>query len=753
MPRKKKHRKHGKNTKFGGSSVLAQLSKPSSSNKIDKIKLLQSNSMSDTMGDAGDAEYSTPLRPIRTRKDSFELDTPAKKSHVKEDVILSSAIESSAKLDPYLNNTSVELTPVNKRRSLNRQNEIRLNGTWNTTNLNVLFDLDAEVHGNHISSIKDIDNRPRFSSSISKLHSPGTEKVLSFHKSTQTMDEDELRHEMKHTITETPKLLHKKLSDNNLNSQEMDKIVNNLAHVSSSTKISQNDKLQEIHINPYLKEKDAVNLEINAQISRWQKERSVDDMFYSPHLFDLKSSSTPIQEEKLCNLKESDVIEKNLEPCVKKLFNNKPVNEIGHHTPGSARLKDQFLNNSVELTSLVGTPHRLEDINLNTPPVAEKVINKYKSNSFKQLGSTKKKTPLTINRTSPRINRLSYYRTSPKTLSFAKLSNSRRSALNNSCEMRSSTIQPGMFDRMVNKIKRYSKASAKWSTKVMDSCTQLGIQIKNSFSTICQVANDRSMLECSQSSCDFEICKMEIENLNKKLDEVNAKIAKLMEGGKDGLKHLENMTKLHEEMEQMKLKLSSYTSLRTELDSMKKEIQSIKSSGLVGIERASSLAPIAIPPPPPPPPPPMPEPPKGPSNRILIKSKSTLGCLSSRAEDRPVISLDEILKVKLKKPSERPSVTPQRRPMPALQDDQFHHVKLRSKTMAKHFPIRSNSFSSPSRSRVQLVQSTSPASSLNRLLENGSVWPMKRLRRGGYSFDSVHRKSLMSPSRRERTPS
>lgn len=117
---------------------------------------------------------------------------------------------------------------------------------------------------------------------------------------------------------------------------EMDKIVNNLAHVSSSTKISQNQKLQEIHINPYLKEKDVVNLEINAQISRWQKERNVDDMFYLPHLFDGKSSSTPIQETNLlCHLKKSDLKARNLEPCAKNLFNNKPVSEIGHHTPGS----------------------------------------------------------------------------------------------------------------------------------------------------------------------------------------------------------------------------------------------------------------------------------------------------------------------------------------------------------------------------------------------------------------------------------
>lgn len=101
----------------------------------------------------------------------------------------------------------------------------------------MLFDLDAEVHRNHIYSLKNAGNRPRFNSSIPQLHSPGskiffpgplcltltlnagTEKVLSFHKSTQTMDEDELRKKMKHTITETPKLLHKKLSGDNLNTQ------------------------------------------------------------------------------------------------------------------------------------------------------------------------------------------------------------------------------------------------------------------------------------------------------------------------------------------------------------------------------------------------------------------------------------------------------------------------------------------------------------------------------------------------------
>lgn len=85
-----------------------------------------------------------------------------------------------------------------------------------------------------------------------------------------------------------------------------------------------------------------------------------------------------------------------------------------------------------------------------------------------------------------------------------------------------------------------------------------------------------------------------------------------------------------------------------------------------------------------------------------------------------------------------------------LQDDQFNHVKLRGKALSINCPTRSYSFSSPSRSRML---STSPASSLNRLLDNGSVWPIKRLRRGGYNFDSVHRRTLMSPSRRERNAS
>lgn len=73
MPRKKKPRKHRKNkhTKFDGNPPTAH----------------SSNNMADTLGGEENAQYSTPKGPLRTRKDSFELDTPARKLQVEVELL------------------------------------------------------------------------------------------------------------------------------------------------------------------------------------------------------------------------------------------------------------------------------------------------------------------------------------------------------------------------------------------------------------------------------------------------------------------------------------------------------------------------------------------------------------------------------------------------------------------------------------------------------------------------------------------
>lgn len=108
----------------------------------------------------------------------------------------------------------------------------------------------------------------------------------------------------------------------------------------------------------------------------------------------------------------------------------------------------------------------------------------------------------------------------------------------------------------------------------------------------------------------------------------------------------------------MKQELSNITDLRSELTCLKEQFQCLKNA-------TPSSKPIVVPPPPPiptcPPPPPPPPPPlpptslisqKAPKLGLLKKSKTTLGISApDKGDSRPVISLDDILKVKLKKAS------------------------------------------------------------------------------------------------------
>jgi hypothetical protein len=60
----------------------------------------------------------------------------------------------------------------------------------------------------------------------------------------------------------------------------------------------------------------------------------------------------------------------------------------------------------------------------------------------------------------------------------------------------------------------------------------------------------------------------------------------------------------------------------------------------------------------------------------------------------------------------------------------------------------------PSRPQTPVSEgiSTSPHSSLTRLLNDNSVWKVKRLKRlGGYSFDDVCRRNQLAKRERERT--
>lgn len=131
-------------------------------------------------------------------------------------------------------------------------------------------------------------------------------------------------------------------------------------------------------------------------------------------------------------------------------------------------MKDQ-INNSFDLTIMDSVTKARSNVNVNTPPLTEKVLNKDKSNSIKLLGSNKRRnggasTSRLHNRTIPKISRLvNHSRLLNKNLSYSRLNASRRSLMENSFELAgTSSIRVGMYERLIYKIKRYGRASARW---------------------------------------------------------------------------------------------------------------------------------------------------------------------------------------------------------------------------------------------------------------------------------------------------
>lgn len=151
---------------------------------------------------------------------------------------------------------------------------------------------------------------------------------------------------------------------------------------------------------------------------------------------------------------------------------------------------------------------------------------------------------------------------------------------------------------------------------------------------------------------------------------------------------------------------------------------------------------------------------------MITKKSSSKKMSSGMTAARPVISLDDILRVKLKKPSvskfetvvlyrcygnrvcyfyfqtRSPFTTPLRRTenqQPVM--DLLSQVKLKPASRPSIHP------KTPDGQKANLT--TSPYSSLSRLLtDNNSVRKVKRLQKvGGYSLDSVYRCSPLMSNR------
>lgn len=185
------------------------------------------------------------------------------------------------------------ITETPRRRSWNRERKSNY-VSQNITNLNVLFQSDLWKNSPRSeSNITIMKNSAlqRSKSSIPKLHSPGKEKQLSVNRSTQT--DNDIYSKQVNQITETPKystvLLHPSVSTRNsfLFLKHQDSMNKNEIRQEKISRFLEKG----VNINPYLK-----NIEIDGK----NKNNSYGELsFFSPNLFQHKTSSTPI--EKILN--------------------------------------------------------------------------------------------------------------------------------------------------------------------------------------------------------------------------------------------------------------------------------------------------------------------------------------------------------------------------------------------------------------------------------------------------------------------
>ncbi|KAJ8968906.1 hypothetical protein NQ314_002047 [Rhamnusium bicolor] len=328
----------------------------------------------------------------------------------------------------------------------------------------------------------------------------------------------------------------------------------------------------EVNINPYLN---------NKEIKIVSRDGSLGEIsFFSPNLFEHKSSSTPIEK-----LQQANIVD---------------------------YLKGSLMKDNANECSF-----------------------------------NDEKVAIQNNRNSPVMPKLdSNLNLSEKNFTYSRLNISRRSA--NEGGSSDSLCRPnniGVCEKVLTRLKRYTKVSHKWSIKIVELCSQLGIQLKNSLSSICNIYTDRSMIESSQQPvCKCEEYRQEITNLNKRIEELTEEVK----------------------------------TVKTQIEEQKTNKQSIELL-----------------------------------SQDLNKDRSGLHTPTSRRNSQPMVSMDMLRQVKLR-PASRPSFRPE----------------------------------TPD-TEASMLMTTSPHSSLCRLLTNdGSMFRLKRLRKvGGYSFDSVHRKSLLGKER------
>ncbi|CAH1999981.1 unnamed protein product [Acanthoscelides obtectus] len=529
-----------------------------------------------------------------------EITTPVNNSNYQE-----SNHNAYNTLTTPVNMNCADTTPTNKDCTPKRRH-----GSLNVTNLNVLFtsnvtynDLDQLYETPTLTKNMCLQNqvnenisiRRRSRSYTPKAHCPVKEKSMHVDKGTQI---DVVEPEA------TGQLLEKRCNEVFDTPKHA-----NLPHFSRLERSQSNiDKKQviygsEININPYLKS-------VEGYLGK-NVDSSFPEIFFSPKLLENKLSSTPIERS----------------------AQRKP--DIG------AAVVD-ISNAMRDFTGHIGSPN----LKINSL-VGDKV--KHKEDSIRDFRLNVSRRSFTL---------------SPKSLArVSKLNRSRRSTeLGTHVERSIGSIENQ--ERFFTKLRRYGRNTRSWSSRIISLCQRIGSELRNGLQSLCNLYNPGNVtlnLSVNRTNND------EIVECNKCV-EYKVELDRHAREIENNKREIENNRKEIENERREKDRLSiRIEQQQDELVKLKENLKEIQNRIRSCPPPPPPPCPTSFPPPPPPlpnppPPPPPPLPPlslTAPSSTSLkITKNEKNGGGRTAAQPRPVISLEDILKVKLKKASDRCGSTP-----------------------------------------------------------------------------------------------
>ncbi|XP_018328698.1 uncharacterized protein LOC108739340 isoform X2 [Agrilus planipennis] len=330
----------------------------------------------------------------------------------------------------------------------------------------------------------------------------------------------------------------------------------------------------------------------------------------------------------------------------------------------------------------------------------------------------------------------------------------------------------GINSRLLSKIVKCSNRFAKLPQKLSNIISWLGITFTKGMSSLCRLYSlNKTILSktenltnptinnpndsepgvvcknCDQNQVQISILTAKVGDLETEMNhikrEYQTQLTKL--ATKVGNFDLEMNHVKQEYQTQISSLTAQVDDLKNELKLQNEKIQKMTSTFFSNCNTYNSYQPSkslqldacgAPPPPPPPPPPPLLLAP-APIIRITSSTKLEKKMQKAGAENRPVISLDDILKVKLRKTAERKSplrrLSPLKRSIqPIISSDMLRQIKLKP-TSRSQTPLIDSS---------PLSATASPQASLMRILTNvdtnDSYEQARRRKRQGLPVNGPH---------------